>query len=144
MLGHKTYSFPNVNGPNIEVWEWLSNLGPTIEVCEWLSNFIHTFLGICLLIHVGSMLNHVSKRGSWLSLPDLQMSSISSHGNDVVLLKYSDLSTERVKQCNFGELARWASGVFSDLFKNKNNIFFFHWRRWFIYVLTVEILVAAT
>ena len=35
-----THPFPNFNGA-------------TVEVLEWISNFIHTLLGMWLLIHAG-------------------------------------------------------------------------------------------
>ena len=45
-----TYPFPNFNGGNIEVWEWISNFSPThYWACDYLSV-------------LGLKLNHDSKR----------------------------------------------------------------------------------
>ena len=50
MYDEITYPFPNFNGA-------------TVEVLEWISNFIHTLLGMWLLIHAGITVKQISKRG---------------------------------------------------------------------------------
>ena len=51
----KMYPFQNVDGANVEVWEWISNFVTHYAVCDYLSM-------------LGLKLNHVGQMGPWYDI----------------------------------------------------------------------------